>query len=49
MTHSKNMAEAWFDAFRRKERSDLELADDFVHSSPYGDIEGRQAYLDLVA
>ena len=45
---SENMAAAWFRAFENKDLSTLALADDFVHSSPYGDIEGRQTYLDLV-
>lgn len=45
---SSNLAEAWFDAFRNKDLSELELAEDFVHTSPYGEIKGRKAYLDMV-
>jgi len=48
MTGNENLAQAWFDAFGRKDLSELALAEDLVHSSPYGDIESRQAYLDLV-
>lgn len=47
---SKKLVEAWFGAFREKDISKLEstLAEEFVHTSPYGEIKGRQAYLDLV-
>jgi ketosteroid isomerase-like protein len=46
----KNLADRWFGAFRDKDVSELEsiLAEDFVHTSPYGEIKGRKAYLDLV-
>lgn len=45
---SRNLVDAWFDAFRTKDISKLELAEDFVHSSPFGEISGREAYLELV-
>lgn len=45
---SRKLVDAWFDAFRDKDISKLELAEDFVHMSPYGAIKGRKAYLDLV-
>ena len=47
---SRQLAEAWFAAFRNKDIAQLErtLAEDFVHSSPFGEIKPRQAYLDLV-
>jgi len=45
---SKKLVEAWFDAFRDKDISKLKLAEDFVHTSPYGEIKGRQVYLDMV-
>lgn len=45
---SRKVVDAWFDAFRAKDISKLELAEDFVHTSPFGEIKGRQAYLDLV-
>ena len=41
--------EGWFDAFRKRDVSRLRLSEVFTHSSPFGVIEGRQAYLDLVA
>jgi hypothetical protein len=45
---NRELVDAWFDAFRNKDISKLELAGDFVHTSPYGEIKGRKAYLDLV-
>jgi ketosteroid isomerase-like protein len=45
---SRNVVNAWFDAFREKDISKLKLAEDFVHSSPFGEIKGRKAYLDMV-
>ena len=47
---SRKLAEAWFEAFRNKDINELAntLAEDFVHSSPFGEIKPKQAYLDLV-
>ena len=47
---NKTLADAWFDAFRKKDISLLEknLGKDFTHTSPYGTIKGKDAYLDLV-
>ncbi|MDX1378896.1 MAG: nuclear transport factor 2 family protein [Anaerolineales bacterium] len=47
---NKTLADLWFDAFREKDISILEgnLAEDFTHTSPYGTIKGKEAYLDLV-
>ncbi len=45
---NRQIAESWLQAFRQRDLAGLALAEDFVHSSPYGEIHGRQAYLDLV-
>lgn len=45
---NRKLADAWFDAFRDKDITKLHLAEDFVHTSPYGEIRGRDAYLNLV-
>lgn len=39
---------SWFDAFHARDLSRLILAEDFVHSSPFGEIKGREAYLNMV-
>jgi len=45
---SRKLVDDWFGAFRDKDISKLRLADDFVHSSPFGEIKGGQTYLDMV-
>jgi len=47
---SRKLAEAWFEAFRSEDIDQLEriLAEGFVHSSPFGAIGPRRAYVDLV-
>lgn len=45
---SRKVVDDWFDAFRTRDLSKLHLAENFVHSSPFGEIRGREAYLDLV-
>lgn len=45
---SRKLVDAWFGAFRAKDLSGLELAEDFVHSSPFGEVRGRDSYLEMV-
>jgi hypothetical protein len=47
---SRSLADIWFDPFREKDVAKLEaaLADDFTHTSPFGAIDGKAAYVDLV-
>lgn len=45
---SRALVDGWFAAFRERDVSKFELAEDFVHRSPYGEIRGRDRYLDLV-
>ncbi len=45
---SRKVVDGWFEAFRDKDISKLELAEDFVHSSPFGEIRGRETYLAMV-
>ena len=45
---TKDLAAQWFDIWKKGNFEDLPLAEDFSHTSPYGTIDGRQAYMDLV-
>ena len=45
---TRKLVDAWFAAFREKDISKLELAEDFVHTSPFGEIKGREIYLNLI-
>lgn len=48
ISENRKIADGWLEAFKSKDISKLQLADDFVHSSPFGEIEGKEVYLDLV-
>lgn len=45
---SREIAESWLGAFQAKDISLLKLADDFVHTSPFGEVHGGDTYLDLI-
>ena len=45
---SRDVVDSWFGAFRYKDISMLKLADDFVHSSPYGEVQGGETHLNMV-
>ena len=47
---NSTVVDAWFGAFRQKDIEALEslLSEDFAHFSPFGVIEPRHAYIDLV-
>ncbi len=47
-TANRKIADGWLDAFKTKDVSKLQLAEGFVHMSPFGEIRGKKAYLDLV-
>ncbi len=45
---AKQLAHAWFEKWRQGDYQHLPITDDFIHTSPYGTIHGREAYLALV-
>lgn len=45
---NRQLVDDWFEAFRQRDITKLTLAEDFLHTSPYGEIRSRKAYLDLV-
>ncbi|MDX1418192.1 MAG: nuclear transport factor 2 family protein [Candidatus Promineifilaceae bacterium] len=45
---NREVVDDWFNAFRERDISKLKLAEDFVHTSPFGEVKGRETYLDLV-
>lgn len=46
--NSKELVHDWFEKWRSGDYSSLPLTDDFRHTSPYGTIDGREDYLNLV-
>lgn len=43
-----DLVNEWFERWENGEFMDLPLSEDFTHTSPYGTIEGRKAYIDLI-
>lgn len=42
------LARQWIEVWDGGDPTTLPLADDFVHESPFGRLEGREPYLDVV-
>lgn len=45
---TKELVKSWFDTWERGDFHNLPVSEDFVHISPYGTIEGKSNYLELV-
>ncbi len=43
----QELVHTWFELWKTGEFESLPLADDFTHTSPYGKVEGKEAYLNL--
>lgn len=46
--NSKETVKSWFDKWATGDFLNLPIANTFKHTSPYGTIDGKEAYLDLV-
>lgn len=46
---SIDLVELWFQKWETGDFMDLPISDDFCHTSPYGTISGKNAYLELVS
>lgn len=46
--NAKQLVELWFKKWTDGEFMNLPIADNFSHTSPFGTIVGKSAYLDLV-
>ncbi|MFG0257418.1 MAG: nuclear transport factor 2 family protein [Phycisphaerales bacterium JB043] len=44
---ARHLAEQWLTCWLEQRPDDIPLADDFVHTSPFGRIEGREHYLEM--
>lgn len=42
------LARLWIDCWNRNAPDDIPLAEDFVHTSPFGRVAGRETYLEWV-
>ena len=45
---TKNIVKEWFEKWKQGDYMNLPLAENFKHTSPFGVINGKQKYLDLV-
>jgi hypothetical protein len=43
-----DLVNEWFEKWENGEFIDLPLSENFIHTSPYGTIEGKKAYIDLI-
>ncbi|HSR68262.1 MAG TPA: nuclear transport factor 2 family protein [Acidobacteriota bacterium] len=44
----KSLVREWFDKWREGDYLHLPVSDDFKHTSPFGTVDGKAAYLELV-
>ena len=44
----RQLVKTWFDKWEEGDFLNLPVAEHFEHTSPFGTISGKQAYLDLV-
>lgn len=45
---SEKLVKIWFDKWDQGDFLNLPISENFKHSSPFGTIDGKKAYLDLV-
>ena len=45
---SEQLARAWIDGWNAGKPQDIPLAESFVHTSPFGVMQGREKYLETV-
>lgn len=45
---TQTLVKQWFDLWEAGDFRDLPISETFTHTSPYGTIEGKSAYLELV-
>lgn len=44
----KELVQKWFQAWDEEDYKSIPVSEDFKHTSPYGTIDGKMAYLELV-
>ena len=46
--NAESLVKKWFDIWEKGDFQNLPLSENFRHTSPYGTIEGKEAYMNLV-
>lgn len=49
MEQTKDLIDSWFRCWEEGRYRDIPVTEGFRHTSPYGTIEGKKTYLDIVA
>ncbi len=44
----KELVETWFLKWNEEDYQNIPIAEGFKHTSPYGTVDGKQTYLDLI-
>ena len=44
----KTLVHTWFEKWESGDFEHIPITDDFKHTSPYGTIEGKETYMDLI-
>jgi hypothetical protein len=44
----EGLVDTWFKIWEKGNFEDLPISEDFIHTSPYGTIKGKQTYMSLV-
>lgn len=47
-TTAKDLAHQWIDGWIKGDPDSIPLAENFIHTSPFGRLEGRDHYLEIV-
>ena len=48
MSKAESLARLWIECWNQSRPDDIPLAENFVHTSPFGRVEGREVYLEWV-
>jgi len=46
---SRTLVNQWFESWQKADLEHLPITENFTHTSPYGTIKGKSAYLEIVA
>ncbi len=44
----RELVQVWFDKWKTGDYLNIPVSDNFKHTSPYGTIDGKEAYLKIV-
>ena len=48
MIKIQNLVNEWFERWEKGDYQNLPISDDFTHTSPFGEIESKKSYLEII-